>query len=866
MKKKLFIAIPVILISLSLLGYFFIHSVKNNEISEMKIPEQESGYTENISYENDNEEMESEDNERKSEGLRNSYNQKFTVPHELYNESMKKVMNAPSEEDYSDFVSTNFWSCIGPFGFSLPGTPGFTHTGRCMDIKFENSNGVLVATSQGGLWKVQSTPFCFTDNIPPLSISTFDNDPLNYDKIIIGSGDIWSGAGSNGNQGVWITTNYGSSWTQSATDVFPGYVYKIRYSGFAAVWYMSASQGFYRSIDGGFNWTRILGFYSTDFDFEGFNVYAATVVNGNFNGIWKSTNGGANFTRLTGLDAVAPQNRMGDIKISIAQSTPNRIYINVTDGPTVGVYKTENSGTTWQNTNVPIHHYDQGGHNNTIAVDPVNANIVLAGGGGIVRTTNNGVTWTGIDAEYNVSSYHVDVTSIRWSNDGTQVYATSDGGYHRSTNAGLNWTSYGNNLPIAQLYNIDVAVKNNSLWVLGATQDNSIVLVKDATLNYPGNWNLQILGNDGGDVSMLEDNPDYMLVSRWSNGDRISRTTNGGGYGNWTEIFSHATNLAVQLDDDRLGPGAWFFRSAINVVSYSPDLGVTWQPLGGGGNFASSVYNLSVCKYNGGTVVYINTSTGNRNIWVYDSYTGVNWLNRFNGLPDIQFSKVAVHPRNNTTAYALVSTPNVSYKVFKTTNRGIQWTDVSGDLQNVAGAGIMVRDLVPHPTNDNVFYIGTNFGCWRTTNTGLNWHRWNLGMPMGNDVRDMEFIDSVVSNKFYIIAGTHGRGVWTRDALSDDPLTGVQNNSLPVKYALYQNYPNPFNPATTIKFDLPVGDIVKIKLYDIIGREVSVIVNGKMDAGTHEIKFDASDLPSGVYFYRLETPRMIDVKKMILVK
>ena len=64
---------------------------------------------------------------------------------------------------------------------------------------------------------------------------------------------------------------------------------------------MSASQGFYRSIDGGFNWTRILGFYSTDFDFEGFNVYAATVVNGNLNGIWKSTNGGANFTRLTGL-------------------------------------------------------------------------------------------------------------------------------------------------------------------------------------------------------------------------------------------------------------------------------------------------------------------------------------------------------------------------------------------------------------------------------------------------------------------------------------------------------------------------------------------------------------------------------------
>ena len=765
MKKILFITIPVILISLFSDGYFLLKSENPTEVNGMSFLEQESGYTENRSYENENEEMESEENEEKSEKLRSSYNQNFEVSQELYNESMKKVMTAPSEEDYSDFVSTNFWSCIGPFGFTIPGTPGFTHTGRCMDIKFENTNGPLVATSQGGLWKPSATPICLTDNIPPLSISTFDNDPLNFNKIIIGSGEIWSGAGSNGNQGVWLTTNYGTSWIQSTINIFPGYVHKIRFSGLAGIWYMSASQGFYRSIDGGFNWTRILAIASTDFDFEGFNVYAATVSNGNLNGVWKSTNGGADFSRLIGLDAVAPQNRMLDISISIAQSAPNRIYINVTDGPTVGVYKTENNGVTWQNTNIPDHHYGQGGHNNTIAVNPVNANIVLAGGGGIVRTTNNGVSWVGIDAEYNFTSYHADVTSLRWSNDGSQVYATSDGGVHNSTNGGLNWTSYGNNLPIAQIYNIDVAVKNNSLWILGAAQDNSVVLVKDATLNFPGTWSQQIIGNDGGDVCIIEENPDYMLASRWSNGDRISRTVNGGGFGNWTQIFSHASNQEVHLDDDRLGTGAWFYRSAVNVVSYSQDLGANWQPVGGGGNFASSVFNLSVCKYNGGSVIYITTSGGNRNIWVYDTFAGGGWLNRFTGLPDIQYGKVAVHPRNNNTAYALVSTPNVTNKVFKTTNRGIQWADVSGDLQTVAGSGIMVRDLVPHPTNDNILYIGTNFGCWRTTNTGVNWHRWNLAMPVGNDIRDMEFIDSVNANKFLCYCRNSWQGEYGQEML-----------------------------------------------------------------------------------------------------
>ncbi len=865
MKKTLFITIPVILISLFLGGYYLLNSEISPEVNEMSFPEHESGYTENNSYENENGEMESEENEEKSGKLRSSYNQKFEVPQELYNESMKKVMTAPSEEDFSDFVSTNFWTCIGPFGYEILESPGYSHTGRCNDYFYGSTIGTLLGTSQGGLWKAASTPICLTDNIPPLSISTFGVNVFNYNNIVIGTGDL-TGSGSSMSylSGVWVTTNAGANWVQAAYDQFPDHVYKIRYSGIGSLWYMSAQRGFYTSTNGGYNWTRIIPYSSTDFDFEFLNVYSTVVNNGVNNGVWKSTNAGANFTRLTGLDAVAPQGQMGDIRISIAQSLTSRIYVNITNEPTVGVYKTENSGSTWQNTNIPNHHYNQGLHNNAIAINPSNPDLILAGGGGIVRTTNNGSSWVGINSEYNFSSYHADITRIVWDSVGTGVTATSDGGFHRSSNGGLNWTSYGNNLPVAQFYNIDVAVRNNLLYVIGAAQDNSITLVKNATLNFPGIWNRYIGPGDGGDVCIIEDNPDYILASIWGSGDNINRTTNAGVV--WSQIFSHATNNGVCLDDDRLGPGAWFYRSILNVVSYSQDLGANWQLVAGGGNFTSSVFNLSACRYTGGgSVVYITTSGGNRNIWVYDTFAGGGWLNRFSGLPDIQFGKVAVHPRNNTTAYALVATPNVTNKVFKTTNRGIQWADVSGDLQIVAGSGIMVRDLVPHPTNDNFLYIGTNFGCWRTTNAGVNWHRWNLAMPVGNDIRDMEFIDSVNANKFYVIAGTHGRGVWTRDAISDDP-NAVNNNGIPVKYALYQNYPNPFNPSTTIKFELPVSDIVKITVYDIIGREISIIVNAKMEAGTHEIKFDASLLTSGVYFYRLETSRMIDVKKMILLK
>lgn len=80
------------------------------------------------------------------------------------------------------------------------------------------------------------------------------------------------------------------------------------------------------------------------------------------------------------------------------------------------------------------------------------------------------------------------------------------------------------------------------------------------------------------------------------------------------------------------------------------------------------------------------------------------------------------------------------------------------------------------------------------------------------------------------------------------------------------NYPNPFNPVTKIKFSLPEDSHVEIKVYDVLGREVAVLLNEEKGAGYHEIKFDANDLPSGVYFYIIKAGKFTDVKKIILLK
>ncbi|RPI19867.1 MAG: T9SS C-terminal target domain-containing protein [Ignavibacteriae bacterium] len=92
------------------------------------------------------------------------------------------------------------------------------------------------------------------------------------------------------------------------------------------------------------------------------------------------------------------------------------------------------------------------------------------------------------------------------------------------------------------------------------------------------------------------------------------------------------------------------------------------------------------------------------------------------------------------------------------------------------------------------------------------------------------------------------------------------NNGNPQKYSLSQNYPNPFNPATKINYSLAVNGLVSIKIYDILGREVKQLVNEVQNAGQYNIEWNASDYPSGVYFYRIESGSFSETKKMMLIK
>jgi hypothetical protein len=111
------------------------------------------------------------------------------------------------------------------------------------------------------------------------------------------------------------------------------------------------------------------------------------------------------------------------------------------------------------------------------------------------------------------------------------------------------------------------------------------------------------------------------------------------------------------------------------------------------------------------------------------------------------------------------------------------------------------------------------------------------------------------------------RDEW-RLSLYKDVLTNVSqvSTNAPDKFRLYNNYPNPFNPTSTIRFDIPYGTDVKLKVYDMLGREIAELVNSRLEAGTYQYNWDGGSFATGMYLYRLETPEYTVTKKMVLIK
>ena len=173
---------------------------------------------------------------------------------------------------------------------------------------------------------------------------------------------------------------------------------------------------------------------------------------------------------------------------------------------------------------------------------------------------------------------------------------------------------------------------------------------------------------------------------------------------------------------------------------------------------------------------------------------------------------------------------------------------------------------------------------WSSTKTATNyWVQLSKGLNINLDEL---IINDVVTDTFYYSpmlevntiyswrvsafndVGSSGWTDITKFKTAQDTILSVNNNEIdvPKEYYVDQNYPNPFNPTTVISFGLPKSGITTLKIYNILGQEVAVLVNEYLEAGNYKFEFNASDLASGMYVYRLQSQEYVSIKKMLLLK
>jgi hypothetical protein len=171
----------------------------------------------------------------------------------------------------------------------------------------------------------------------------------------------------------------------------------------------------------------------------------------------------------------------------------------------------------------------------------------------------------------------------------------------------------------------------------------------------------------------------------------------------------------------------------------------------------------------------------------------------------------------------------------------------------------MNRSVKSFAASGTALFSGTDDGVFMSTNGGAHWTDVSTGL-LGPR------IGCLLVNGADLLAGTTSGGVWRRPLA--ELVTSIQDTEIdaPRLFSLDQNYPNPFNPGTTIKYELPKSSMVRLSVYDMLGREVTVLVDEKREAGYHEVRFDGSGLASGVYLYRLQAGDFIHTRRLLLLR
>jgi len=635
----------------------------------------------------------------------------------------------------------------------------------------------------------------------------------------------------------------------------------VLFAGLGPV-YLSLENNFYRSTNNGNTWRALwaLSFHTYDMIYKNNYIYIATDQ-----GMFRSSNNGDIWEGFG----------FWQYSYSVFSTLSNNSFY--TGNSLQGIFRTTNSGTDWTKV------LETDNIIKVITGDSLN-NIYATDHNKLYRSSNAGDSW---DSVTNINSA---INCIYYAGNGIVYTGTPNLGLYSSTDYGNDW-----NRLVTPFSSVLAIIKNNlneliissesGLWKSSDNGSNWIFItgtVQNIKELFITSANLFLSGTTHGIYKSINKGSDWLnsgikqatiydiytrmpgkiySISLMNNMETALWSSTNKGV-NWVKVYSTGTTL--------------FRVAAFDSNVYAGTFGNVLRSTNSGLSFQEVYNSQSICNK------IIADSLGNifagfDNGFYKSTNSGINWSNVNNITHIIKDIEIV----NQNLMYACGSG-----KVYKSTDQGNNWSMIynnNGDelvcMSATEDGHIIINSFrltrssdfgntwqsIGNPfqsTRNFIFDKRNNFYCtlgdeiYKSTNYGTDFELFNDNLP-GNNI----CIGLDTDNYLYV--GTDGNSVYK----TNSPLTNLSNETIKeTGFSLYQNFPNPFNPSTEIKFEISKKAQVKISVFDILGKEISKLVNKEFNQGTYTIEFKGDNLASGIYFYKIEVNEFTQMKKMILMK
>ncbi|MFZ1288901.1 MAG: YCF48-related protein, partial [Melioribacteraceae bacterium] len=448
------------------------------------------------------------------------------------------------------------------------------------------------------------------------------------------------------------------------------------------------------------------------------------------------------------------------------------------------------------------------------------------------RTIDGGITWE-INSEINTPSPSSRLTNLVLKS-GTLHMVGTEGNILQSKDFGKKWVSINSGIDFYYASLKGVTFLNKNVGYIYGDQylDNSI--------NKP----IFIKTEDGGKSWNDVLPPDSNYISKLIEFDgTIWAVSNFKLYTSDDNLQSWNMKLNVSLNDDGRIRDLFIFDDHHLIILAGRRV---YESLDGGDSWSYSSefgvqYLKQFVKVTDERWMILGHSAGESEPNFITDNGGNDWSELNHQFTSIFFS-------NDKIGYAIESS------LYKTVDGGNTWNLINDNVRNISSWTSKL-----HFYNDSIGWLQSGDLIYFSSDGGETWEQ-EFGVRNYWSWTGSTF--SIIDKNEVWAVGIYGFIF----KLSSDSLSNAEDNYPPIldRFSLYQNYPNPFNPITNISYTIPKTEFVSLKVYDILGREISNLVSEKQSAGNYQIRFDASNLSSGIYLYRLQSGNFVDIKKLIL--